>query len=232
MAGSTFDQLVHAAQACRRCPAMEGRRRVLSALNGTPGARVMFVAEAPGRRGGDVTGVPLSRDASGVRFSRLLALAGLERSGVFITNAVLCNPRHPSGTNRPPSRAELGSCSEWLAAQIAVVNPRIVVTLGAVALRSLAGLEPHCYRLGTHAGRALPWAGRLLVPLYHPSPRAGLSRPYAQQDDDFRALGEMIRAGPGVTNDGGAAAESSGARGSRDQISGGREVWPCPTSCS
>ncbi len=224
MAGDTFDQLVHAAQACRRCPAMEGRRRVLSALNGTPGARVMFVAEAPGRRGGDVTGVPLSRDASGVRFSRLLALAGLERAEVFITNAVLCNPRHPSGTNRPPSRAELAACSGWLSAQITLVNPRVVVTLGAVALRALADLEPHCYRLGAQAGRALPWAGRLLVPLYHPSPRAGLSRPYTQQDDDFRALGDLVRAGHGPCDTSDSAAESSGAHDSRDQLGGGREV--------
>src|SRR5215204_1003719 len=88
-----FDHLIADVQACRRCPSMEGRRRVLSIANGSPDARVMFIAEAPGRRGGEVTGVPLSRDASGLRFSRLLSLAGLSRDQVFITNAVLCNPR-------------------------------------------------------------------------------------------------------------------------------------------
>ncbi len=106
-----FLQLVGAAQACRLCPTMDGRRRVLSEANGSPGARVMFIAEAPGRLGGEITGVPLSRDASGKRFTRLLELAGLTRAEVFITNAVLCNPRSPAGTNRPPSRGELLNCA-------------------------------------------------------------------------------------------------------------------------
>ena len=172
---------------------MDGRRRVLSAANGRPGARVMFIAEAPGRRGGEVTGVPLSRDASGQRFARLLALAGLTREEVFVTNVVLCNPRSAAGTNRPPSRLERANCAGWLVRQLDVIDPAVVVTLGALALTALARIEPHGASLRTHVGRAIPWRGRTLVPLYHPSPRAGLSRSYIEQDDDFRALGELIR---------------------------------------
>jgi len=189
---SAFHDLAGAVQACRCCPSMEGRRRVLSTANGPPDARVMFIAEAPGRRGGEVTGVPLSRDASGQRFTRLLALAGLSRDEVFITNAVLCNPRAESGTNRPPSKAELQNCSGWLRAQMLLIDAEVVVTLGAVALAALDRIERHGLTLKTDAGRAVPWNGRLLVPLYHPSPRAGLSRSYADQDDDFRRLGELI----------------------------------------
>jgi uracil-DNA glycosylase family 4 len=172
---------------------MEGRRRVLSTANGPLGARVMFIAEAPGRRGGEVTGVPLSRDASGQRFSRLLALAGLTREEVFITNVVLCNPRSAAGTNRPPSRLERANCAEWLLRQLDVINPAVVVTLGAVALAALAGIAPHGASLRAHVGQAIPWRGRTLVPLYHPSPRAGLARSYADQDADFRALGDLVR---------------------------------------
>ncbi len=190
---AAFDELVAAAQACRRCPAMEGRRRVLSWANGPPTARVLFLAEAPGRRGGDVTGVPLSRDASGRRFTSLLGVAGLRREELFITNAVLCNPRAPDGRNRPPTNSEMAACSSWLAAQLAAVDPKVVVTLGATALRALARLAPHSYTLREHVGQALPWEGRLIVPLYHPSPRAGLSRSYEQQDEDFRALGMLLR---------------------------------------
>lgn len=193
VAYGSFDELVAAAQACRRCPSMEGRRRLLSRANGSPGARVLFLAEAPGRRGGEVTGVPLTHDASGRRFTRLLALAGLRRDAVFITNAVLCNPRAPDGKNRPPTACEIAACSSWLAAQLAAVDPAVVVTLGATALRALARLAPHAYTLRGDVGQALPWAGRLLVPLYHPSPRAGLSRSYQQQDEDFRALGALLR---------------------------------------
>ena len=192
--GQAFAELVAGAQACRRCGSMDGRRRVLSAANGRPGARVMFIAEAPGRHGGDGTGVPLSRDASGRRFTRLLALAGLSRGEVFITNVVLCNPRSATGTNRPPSRSELTNCAGWLVQQIEVVDPAIVVTLGAVALAALGRIAPHGVTLRGDVGRAVAWHGRLLVPLYHPSPRAGLARAYAEQDADFRALGKLVRA--------------------------------------
>src|SRR5579872_2221398 len=87
----TFCRLVERVAACRLCPSMEGRRRVLGPGNGPLDALVLFVAEAPGRLGGDRTGVPLSRDRSGLNFERLLASSGLGRAEVFVTNAVLCN---------------------------------------------------------------------------------------------------------------------------------------------
>ncbi len=186
------ERLIEAVQACRRCPTMDGRRRLLSHANGPPDARVMFIAEAPGRRGGEVTGAPLTRDQSGRRFTRLLALAGLTRAQVFITNAVLCNPRRPDGANRPPSAAEVRACSGWLQAQIALVDPMVVITLGATALRALALIEPHRYRLRECVARPLPWNGRILVPLYHPSPRAGLSRSDREQEADFARLRDIL----------------------------------------
>lgn len=187
-----FLELVEQVQACRRCPAMEGRRRVLSTANGAPGARVLFIAEAPGRHGGEVTGVPLTRDQSGRRFTRLLAESGLCRQEVFITNAVLCNPRSAAGCNRTPTSAEVRACSAWLAAQISTVDAPVIATLGATALQALTLIAPHPYRLREHAGQALPWAGRLLVPLYHPSPRAVLSRSDTEQAADFRALAASV----------------------------------------
>ncbi len=68
-----FGALVARAQACQRCPRMVGRTRVLSAQNGPLDARVLFVAEAPGRLGGDRTGVPLSADQSGCNFAEFLS---------------------------------------------------------------------------------------------------------------------------------------------------------------
>ena len=189
---AAFACLVETAQGCRVCPRMEGRRRVLGAANGPLSAAVCFIAEAPGRLGGDRTDIPLCGDQSGRNFERLLAAAGLDRSSVFITNAVLCNPRAESGVNRPPSKSELQNCSGWLRAQIALVDAAIVVTLGAVALAALHRIERHGLTLRGDAGRSVPWNGRLLVPLYHPSPRAGLSRSYADQDEDFRRLGELL----------------------------------------
>src|SRR5436309_11783492 len=118
---AAFDDLVRRAAACRTCPAMEGRRRVLSRANGDPAAPVLFVAEAPGRLGGELTGVPLQRDQSGRRFERLLDLAGLQRQQIFITNAALCNPQDAAGKNRPPSPAELRNCGAWLAETLDVI---------------------------------------------------------------------------------------------------------------
>jgi uracil-DNA glycosylase family 4 len=183
-----FDRLVAEVQACRRCPTMEGRRRVLGPANGRLVARALFVAEAPGRLGGDRTGVPLTSDQTGRNFARLLGEAGLRRDDVFVTNAVLCNPRCPRGLNRPPSRAELANCRAHLAATLALVSAPLVVSLGAVALAALGALEPHRLSLRAHVGQATPWAGRTLVPLYHPGPRAQIHRPYAAQAADFRRL--------------------------------------------
>lgn len=188
-----FACLVAAAQACRACASMEGRRRVLSQLNGPQDAAVMVLAEAPGRFGGDVSGRPLVDDASGRHFSSLLAEAGIGREQLFISNAVLCNPRDAGGRNRRPSRDELANCKPWLLRQIGVANPAVIVTLGAVALEALSSIEPHSYRLRAHVRRALPWYGRTLIPLYHPSPLTRAWRSDSQQVEDFRWLGRYLR---------------------------------------
>jgi uracil-DNA glycosylase family 4 len=185
-----FEALVAQVQACRRCPAMEGRRRVLGAANGPLDARALFVAEAPGRLGSDRTGLPLTSDQTGRNFARLLAGAGLRRDEVFVTNAVLCNPRCPRGLNRPPSASELANCRRHLAETLRIVAAPIVVSLGAVALAALAEIEPHRLTLRAHVGQPTPWRGRTLVPLYHPGPRAQIHRPFALQAADFRRLAD------------------------------------------
>jgi uracil-DNA glycosylase family 4 len=172
---------------------MEGRTRVLSAANGPIDARVCFVAEAPGRLGGERTKVPLFADQSGRNFGRLLEAAGLDRGTVFITNAVLCNPQDHRGRNAPPSTGEIRTCSSFLRATLDLLQPAVVVTLGAVALRALALIEPHSLSLATDCGQVVGWSGRWLVPLYHPSPRAQLSRSFEEQVGDFRRLGAVLR---------------------------------------
>lgn len=188
-----FARLCTDAAACQRCPTMIGRRRVLGVANGPLDARVVFIGEAPGRHGGERTGVPFSGDQSGRNFEALLAVAGLNRAEVFITNAILCNPRDPVGRNRGPSWQELGNCSALLARQLALVAAPVVVTLGAVALQAVGGLTAHGLQLREAVGRATPWRGRLLLPLYHPGPRARVHRDLARQSADFIALGALVR---------------------------------------
>lgn len=188
-----FQDLSARVAACRRCPTMDGRRRVLSHANGPLAASVLFVAEAPGRFGADRTGVPLSSDRSGQNFERLLASAGLCRADVFITNAVLCNPRDGQNRNRPPAEDELRRCAPFLREQLDLIVAPIVATLGQTALRALARIEPHRLSLRDHVGQPTPWRGRLLVPLYHPGARAMLHRPFAHQQADYQELGNLVR---------------------------------------
>ncbi len=149
--------------------------------------------EAPGRLGGDRTGVPFSGDQSGRNFERLLTAAGLTRAEVFITNAILCNPRDERGRNRGPSRQELASCGDLLARQLAVVVAPVVVTLGAVALKALDSVAAHGLQLREAVGQAVPWQGRILLPLYHPGSRAQLHRSFATQHADFTTLGQLVQ---------------------------------------
>jgi uracil-DNA glycosylase family 4 len=203
-----FGALVESVRACRRCATMDGRRRVLGPGNGPARAHVMLVGEAPGRLGAERSGVPFGGDMSGRRLDRLLAAAGWERGGLFITNAVLCNPRDARGRNRAPTAGELGNCREHLARTLELVRPRLVVALGRRAAGALGRLRPH--RLATAApGEVLAWcpaeaagesagapagesAGAPGAPwiawVLHPSPLTQTRRPFAEQCADWRRL--------------------------------------------
>ena len=188
-----FEALVAEAAACRRCEAMCGRSAVLSEHNGRAGARVMFVGEAPGRQGGDRTRVPFSGDQSGRNFSRYIASIGLAREDIFITNSALCNPRTGTGANRKPTRGEVSNCSDFLRRQVEVIDPRVVVTLGAVALAALRAVEYHPFTLKENVGQVRSWRGRLLVPLYHPSPQVLAShRREPQQLEDYQSVARAL----------------------------------------
>ncbi len=83
----------------------------------------------------------MSGNQTGRNFAALLAVAGLERRDIFVTNAVLCNPRDEHGRNRTPKREELAACRGFLDRQVALVDAPVVVTLGAVALSALIAVS-------------------------------------------------------------------------------------------
>ncbi len=167
---------------------------VLSEANGSLDARVLFVAEAVGRRGGAVTGVPLTRDASGKRFAQYLELAGLARRDVFVRNAVLCNPVDTAGRNRPPKSSEVARCRPFLVRTLDIASAPVVVALGRVALESLRAITPHDADLARDVATATDRRGRVLVPMYHPGQQSTLHRAQAAQDDDWRRLGALVAA--------------------------------------
>ena len=189
-----FEELVEQAASCTRCPAMCGRSAVLSNLNGSPRARIMFIGEAPGRKGADRTRVPFSGDQSGANLDRFLQSIDLRREQIFITSAALCNPRAESGANRKPTQKELSNCSEFLRRTIALIDPRVIVTLGSVALEALKRIQYHELNLKESAAQIHSWQQRTLVPIYHPSPQVLAShRREAQQLLDYQVVAQAIR---------------------------------------
>ena len=184
-----FKDLVKEAAACTLCPALCGRSAVLSELNGSPDARIMFIGEAPGRKGADRTRVPFSGDQSGANLDRFLNSINLTRKEIFITSAALCNPRSESGANRKPTQKELANCSSFLRRTIELVDPRVIVTLGSVALEALKRIQYHELSLKTSAAQIQTWNDRVLVPIYHPSPQVLAShRREAAQLADYQIV--------------------------------------------
>jgi uracil-DNA glycosylase len=188
-----FAELVKDASTCTLCPAMCGRSAVLSELNGSPEARVMFIGEAPGRKGADRTRIPFSGDQSGANFDRYLNSIQLKREQIFITSAALCNPQAESGANRRPKQKELANCSSFLRRTIALVDPRVIVTLGSVALEALQRIQYHELSLKESAARIHSWNERVLVPIYHPSPQVLAShRREAEQLRDYQVVAKAL----------------------------------------
>jgi uracil-DNA glycosylase family 4 len=189
---SKFADLVGRVKACKKCPRMAASARVLSAGCGSLDAKVMFIGEAPGRLGADASELPFHGDKSGHNFESLLEQVGLSRYDAFVTNAVLCNPKDEKGNNATPSPQEINNCAPFLREQLDLVNSKVVVSLGAVALRASAIVEPHQLTLNASVRHAHAWNGRLLVPAYHPGQRAMVHRSFANQLADYQFIAETV----------------------------------------
>jgi len=187
-----FEMLVENANRCNLCARMCGRKKVLSGKNGNVDSKVIFIGEAPGRLGADRTGIPFYGDQAGQNFERLLQFTGLTRQQVFITNAVLCNPRDEKGNNSPPNKEEVQNCSLHLSILIDIIGPELIVPLGQCALRSLYIIEAHQIELRHDVRKPAKWSKYTVVPLYHPGPRAAIYRSIADQKVDFSFLGKIL----------------------------------------
>ena len=148
---------------------------------GDPGADVMVVGEAPGRHE-DEQGRPFVGRA-GKLLDELLAEAGLRREEVFITNVFKARP--PG--NRDPRAAEVAHHMHWLEAQIELIRPRIVVTLGRHALKHFSDAK-----IADVHGSAVAADGLTLFPLYHPAAAMYNQSLRATLFADARALGALL----------------------------------------
>ncbi len=188
-----YDTLCATVQSCLKCVRMEGSTRVLNRGAGKIDAPIMFIGEAPGRLGADNSGIPFHGDKAGHNFEELLEFAGLTRANIFVTNAVLCNPKDEKGNNASPNQLEIANCSSYLKQQIDLINPKIVVALGANALKALSLVYPHNFTLSDSVRTANSWYGRKLIPLYHPGQRAMIHRSFANQRSDYQFVAEQLR---------------------------------------
>ena len=180
-------------QQCKLCDRMADSARVLGAASGSIKAKLMFIGEAPGRLGADVTGIPFHGDKAGDNFERLLDFARISREDIFVTNAVLCNPKNSDGNNTTPNEPEIARCANFLREQIHLIKPSFVVTLGLTALKATALIENHDLILREHVRTSTSWYGRFLIPLYHPGQRAMIHRSMTNQRSDYQFVAESLR---------------------------------------
>jgi uracil-DNA glycosylase family 4 len=156
----TLQALRDEAASCTRCPLAGGRTQVVFGV-GNPEADLLFVGEGPGRDE-DLIGEPFV-GRSGRLLDRLMREElGMDRSQCYIANVVKCRPP----ANRDPEPAEIESCRPYLDAQVELIDPRVVVTLGNFATCTLLSTTEG---IRTLRGRAYPFRGGQLVPTYHPA---------------------------------------------------------------
>jgi uracil-DNA glycosylase len=179
------------AAGCTRCRLHQSRTQVVFG-QGSPSADLMFVGEAPGFHE-DRQGLPFV-GPSGQLLNRLLGDIGLRRGDVYVCNVVKSRPPN----NRDPLPDEIVACRPWLDAQIRLVDPKVVVTLGNFAARTLLETTTGITRL---RGRTYPFQGRVLLPTYHPAAalhaqgrRTAGPSPLEAMEDDFRVLAELLAA--------------------------------------
>ena len=177
---------------CTRCKLHgQGRKQIVFGV-GNPSADIMFVGEAPGADE-DTQGIPFVGRA-GQLLTKMIEAMGLRRDDVYIANVLKCRP--PG--NRDPEPDEIASCEPFLFQQIASVQPKVILALGAFAARTLLKTQDPISRL---RGRVYDYRGAQLIPTFHPSfllRSPGYKR--EAWDDLKKALALLGRQPPGASS--------------------------------
>ncbi len=183
---SPAEQLVRLRESCLQCNCCQlrqGCRQVVFG-EGSSSSRLMLVGEGPGSEE-DRLGRPFV-GAAGQLLSRILEAVQINRDEVYIANIVKCRPPF----NRAPNPSEIASCLPYLQQQIALLDPLVIVCMGAVASRTLIGGTVSITRL---RGQWQEKAGRQLMPTFHPAALLrdpGKKRPVWE---DFQQVAERYR---------------------------------------
>ena len=152
---------------CAKCPHLVASRTQVVFGVGNPESPLMFVGEAPGADE-DAKGEPFVGRA-GQLLTKIIETMGYQRGDVYIGNILKCRPNMPEGEsgNRQPTGDEMKTCLPWLLTQIEIIQPKVIVALGAVAMR---GLMPEITTGITKLrGHWLLYNNIPLMPTYHPA---------------------------------------------------------------
>src|SRR5206468_9826642 len=154
------------AMACVRCSHLAASRKNVVFGVGSINAALMFVGEAPGADE-DAQGEPFV-GAAGQLLTRIIQTRGLSRQTVYIANILKCRPDTPGQRtgNRKPTAEEMKTCLPYLLAQIDVIQPVVIVALGATAVEGLLGLSGGITKLRGHWQE---FRGVPVMPTYHPA---------------------------------------------------------------
>ena len=175
----TFETLKDQVINCKKCALAETRTHVIFG-EGNSLAPMLIIGEAPGQDE-DLEGRPFV-GRSGQLLDKILHACGFNRyQHVFISNVVKCRP--PG--NRSPSPEEIRLCKPYLLRQIDLINPKILILLGATALKSMVGQDQKITRA---RGTWISIGHRLAMPVYHPS--ALLRNPALKKEawEDFKKV--------------------------------------------
>lgn len=166
---------------CQKCPLAKGRKNAVPG-EGPSSVDIMFIGEGPGYHENQ-QGKPFVGQA-GMFLDELLASADLKREDVFITNVVKCRPPE----NRDPMPEELTACAHYLDEQIALLDPKVIVTLGRFSMAKF--IENG--RISQIHGKSHKVGKRLIVTMYHPA--AALHQPALRPAlvEDFSKLRHLL----------------------------------------
>ncbi len=190
----SLDEVAAQAATCTKCGLASTRTQVVfGAITAT--SPLMIVGEAPGKDE-DEQGLPFVGRSGKLLDQVMLEELGVTRERVSIVNTVKCRP--PG--NRDPQADEIAACKPWLEAQLELIAPKVVITLGNFATRLLLFGDPAAKQGITKLrGQCYPWRdGTVLVPTFHPAAvlRSGGGQPLAQMRADFiRAKHALAAAG-------------------------------------
>jgi uracil-DNA glycosylase family 4 len=178
--------LYREASDCVKCPLSHGRTQVVFGA-GNADADLMFVGEAPGFHE-DQQGIPFVGRA-GKLLDELLAEQGIERSEVFIANVLKCRPPE----NRDPQPEEIETCRPYLERQVALIEPKVICTLGNFSTKLLTGSPQGITRVhGQPQEREMGGRSVKLFPIFHPA--AALRTPRVKEElrGDFAKLPALL----------------------------------------